>query len=66
MSGDNPCYQCNKRTYDCHGKCKLYLKWYKINKNKRHEVFIRKTNERLADDDIIERRIKHKKKKQRI
>lgn len=36
----NPCYQCNKRTSNCHGTCKEYLEFYeknKVEREKRHK-----------------------------
>lgn len=29
--GNNPCKDCTKRSATCHGECKAYLDWKKLN-----------------------------------
>lgn len=36
-----PCYECHERTIDCHGRCRRYKAWLKVNdklRRKRQEA----------------------------
>lgn len=56
-----PCRYCDNRTVDCHGNCDKYIQWNQANKNLR-DIRNKKVNqERLADEDVIHRRMKKKK-----
>lgn len=56
-----PCRTCNDRTIGCHGNCEKYVQWSQ-EQEKLREIRNKKVNqERLADEDIIRRRMKKKK-----
>ena len=44
---ENPCYMCNKRTYDCHGYCKYYEKSKEIKLKKKEKIRV----QRVIDDE---------------
>lgn len=56
-----PCRYCQERTFDCHGKCERYLSWNKQNDATRKKVSETINIGRLADEDVIRRRMKNKK-----
>lgn len=47
---DNPCDGCQKRTWDCHGKCGDYAKYVKRNEQIRKKRALKRDVDNAIDD----------------
>lgn len=45
-----PCYECDDRNLECHGRCEKYLAWKTANEKRREEMI----QEAKANDDARE------------
>lgn len=57
-----PCRWCKERSIDCHGRCRKYKEWCKLESRGRKKIQATKNAEMLADQDKIAKRIKRRKK----
>ncbi len=55
-----PCKDCQKRTFDCHGKCVKYLAWKKQNDAIRLKIQQKKHDNIVALETELNRKIKKK------
>ena len=60
-----PCMGCKKRSVTCHGTCKEYKEWQGEHEKFKKEKSTASNISRMVDEEVVNRYLKKKRKKER-